>query len=107
MGSPKHLSTTPSEGFGPSRRQTTPPKPLRSSLQTTLPSKLIRKTGFGRRTPEHPSGSIFAPRVRICRKGWLNGVQSPKGLVEGGVENGGGPGRKGEGGKVNLPPNEV
>ena len=48
MGSPKHLSTTPSEGFGPSRRQTTPPKPLRSSLQTTLPSKLIRKTGFGR-----------------------------------------------------------
>ena len=61
MGSPKHLSTTPSEGFGPSRRQTAPPKPLQSLLQTTLPSKLIRKTGFGRGHPAPKDVSLNAP----------------------------------------------
>ena len=72
MGSPKHLSTTPSEGFGPSRRQTTPPKPLRSSLQTTLPIKLIRKTEFPKETPD-THGSHFCTLLQKLLEGLVEG----------------------------------
>ena len=76
MGSPKHLSTTPSEGFGPSRRQTTPPKPLRSPSEAHFKQPLredgFQKTGFGRRHGQ-PQGQHFcAPRQNLS-----------EGLVEG------------------------
>ena len=56
-----------------------------------------------------PPGHFFVPRFKICRKGWLEDGQSPKGLVEGGVEKWRGSRAEGGGGegKVNLPPNAV
>ena len=88
-GSPKHLSKTPSEGFGPSRRQTTPPKPLRSPSEAHFKQPLredgFQKTG-SRSRHGHPAAAFLRRSSEICRKGWLKDVQSPKGLVEGGVE---------------------
>ena len=49
MGSPKHLSTTPSEGFGPSRRQTT----LRSPSEAHFKQPL-REDGFQNYPVEAP-----------------------------------------------------
>ena len=112
MGSSKHLSTTlpkvwafqvssnnpfprvwglPSIFQQPLRRVLGLPgvkQPLRSPSEAHFKQPLredgFQKTGFGRRP--YPTGRIFAPLVKNCRKGWLKGGQSPKGLVEGGVE---------------------
>ena len=79
MGSPKHLSTTPSEGFGPSRRQTTPPKPLRSSLQTTPPRGRISKNGFPK-SDHRPQRQHFCAARQELSEGLVEGRTVTEGV---------------------------